>query len=346
VADFDPSATDFVSAIPYIMTGVKTMYTRPRDVKRTEGTKPERVQPFYQALKDLQHRYQHHASTIFNMDKTGFPIGNVQRGKGVIYRNAVSATAAGKRAHALQAKQLPVKWITSIECITAAGKPLNPLHIFKGQKVNQAWMLGDQDWRRTHGWHYAAPLKGWSNNDLGFQWLRNVFDPQTRLPNRQHRLLILDGHCSHLSARFFCYCHDHDIDLLFLPSHTSHVLRPLDIGVFKERKKVICQAAKDRWRLLADGDRFSKRDFILDLAEAREKAMTGKHIIKGWCHGSESHLYRQRAITRHYSELTQVYPILPEHIRQYFYLPLLGYCNTSYVSVIITVFVSTLLKAT
>jgi hypothetical protein len=36
--------------------GVKTMYTRPRDVERTKGTKPERVQPFYQALKDLRQR--------------------------------------------------------------------------------------------------------------------------------------------------------------------------------------------------------------------------------------------------------------------------------------------------
>jgi hypothetical protein len=45
---------------------------------------------------------------------------------------------------------------------------------------------------------------------------------------------------------------------------------------------VICQAAKDRWSLLADGDRLSKRDFILDLAEAGEKLMTDKHIGKGW----------------------------------------------------------------
>jgi hypothetical protein len=37
--------------------GVKTMYTRARDVKRTEGTKPENVQPFYVALKDLKQRY-------------------------------------------------------------------------------------------------------------------------------------------------------------------------------------------------------------------------------------------------------------------------------------------------
>jgi hypothetical protein len=123
-------------------------------------------------------------------------------------------------------------------------------------------MLGDQDWRRTHEWHYAASLKGWSNNNLGFQWLRNVFDPQTRLPDRQRRLLILNGHGSHLSAWFCCYSHNHDIDLL-LPPHTSNVLQPLDVGVFKELKKVICQAAEDRWRLLAISDRLSKRDFII-----------------------------------------------------------------------------------
>jgi hypothetical protein len=61
-----------------------------------------------------------------------------------------------------------------------------------------------------------------------------------------------------------------------------HVLQPLDVGVFKELKKVICGAAEDRWRLLAEEDCLSKRDFILDLAEARDKAMTGKHIRKGW----------------------------------------------------------------
>jgi hypothetical protein len=61
-----------------------------------------------------------------------------------------------------------------------------------------------------------------------------------------------------------------------------HVLQPLDVGVFKELKKVICTAAEDRWRLLADGDCLSKRDFILDLADARNQAMTGEHIRKGW----------------------------------------------------------------
>jgi hypothetical protein len=76
------------------------------------------------------------------MDKTGFAIGNVQRRKGVIYRNAVSATAVGKCAHALQAKQLQGKGITSIECISVAGKPLNPLITFKGQKGQSGMDVG------------------------------------------------------------------------------------------------------------------------------------------------------------------------------------------------------------
>jgi hypothetical protein len=95
--------------------GMKTMYTRARDVKRTEGTRPERVQPFYLALKELRRRHRHPALVTFNMDKTGFAIGNVQRRKGVIYRNPVSATTGGKRVHALQAKQSGRELITSIK---------------------------------------------------------------------------------------------------------------------------------------------------------------------------------------------------------------------------------------
>jgi hypothetical protein len=95
----------------------------------------------------------------------------------------------------------------------------------------------------------------------------------------KRQLLSLNGHGSHLSA--CCqYCHDNYISLLLLPLHTSHI--PLDVDVFKELKKVICAAAEDRWWLLADGDCLSKRDLILDLAEAKDKAITGKPINKGW----------------------------------------------------------------
>jgi hypothetical protein len=61
-----------------------------------------------------------------------------------------------------------------------------------------------------------------------------------------------------------------------------HILQPLDVGVFKELKKAISQAAEGRWRLLADGNRLGKRDFLLDLAEARLAATAGKYMRSGW----------------------------------------------------------------
>jgi hypothetical protein len=50
--------------------------------------------------------------------------------------------------------------------------------------------------------------------------------------NSRSRLLILDGHGSHTAIDFLWYCKQNKIHLLFLPAHTSHVLQPLDLGVF------------------------------------------------------------------------------------------------------------------
>lgn len=46
------------------------------------------------------------------------------------------------------------------------------------------------------------------------------------------RLLILDGHGSHLTPDFLLYAVEHNIVVLTLPAHTSHVLQPLDVGLF------------------------------------------------------------------------------------------------------------------
>jgi hypothetical protein len=49
-------------------------------------------------------------------------------------------------------------------------------------------------------------------------------------------LLTLDGHTSHITINVIEYARANEIHLLCLPSHTSHVLQPLDVGVFKSFK--------------------------------------------------------------------------------------------------------------
>jgi hypothetical protein len=56
-------------------------------------------------------------------------------------------------------------------------------------------------------------------------WLREVFDRQTSATAAgRRRLLIADGHGSHLRADFIAYYIEHDIDLLIIPPYYSHIL--------------------------------------------------------------------------------------------------------------------------
>ena len=76
--------------------------------------------------------------------------------------------------------------------------------------------------------------------NLGFEWLVRDFDSITR-ENSQDRtwLLIYDDHDNHISAKFIAHCIEHDICLLLLLSHSSHLLQSLDIDIFSPLKTVI-----------------------------------------------------------------------------------------------------------
>jgi DDE superfamily endonuclease len=50
---------------------------------------------------------------------------------------------------------------------------------------------------------FASLEKGWSNDVLGLQWLEHVFDRSTtEKASRDRRLLLVDGHGSHVNLTF------------------------------------------------------------------------------------------------------------------------------------------------
>ena len=48
---------------------------------------------------------------------------------------------------------------------------------------------------------------------------------------------MLDRHVSHKTDAFQHACYYKNIHLLYLPAHASHVLQPLDVGVFSSLKQ-------------------------------------------------------------------------------------------------------------
>ena len=80
---------------------------------------------------------------------------------------------------------------------------------------------------------FGSTENGQTNDVYGLKQLQEVFEPRTR-PKRPNskRLMIVDGHFSHINLRFINSAEQHGIFILVLPSHSTHRLQPLDVNCF------------------------------------------------------------------------------------------------------------------
>jgi hypothetical protein len=85
-------------------------------------------------------------------------------------------------------------------------------------------------------WVIAISNNGWMTNKLGIAWLK-YFDMHTRSCTvGVYRLLIIDGHKSHISVNLRDMYKEAKIITLCIPAHLSHLLQPLDVAVFSPLK--------------------------------------------------------------------------------------------------------------
>jgi hypothetical protein len=165
----------------------------------------------------------------YNMDKKGFMIGVIGKTKRVFDKVLYKERRYKQASHDANRE-----WVTVIVYICADGTPLPPAVIFSAasEKVQANW-VHDID-SETHSIYFSVSQSGWTNDDLGVAWLKQVFDPATkRKARRRFRLLILDGHGSHVTKAFIDYCDGNRILVLVYPPHATHTLQTLDVSCFK-----------------------------------------------------------------------------------------------------------------
>lgn len=90
----------------------------------------------------------------------------------------------------------------------------------------------------------------------------------------------MDGHSSHITANVISFCMQKAIDLLILPPHCSHILQPLDVGVFAPLKRALASETDAALRL--DTGRISRVEWVEMYIRARRKALTSSNIRSGW----------------------------------------------------------------
>lgn len=246
---------------------IKTAYIPPLDKERASAENHDTLAGWFELFSRFKEEYAVKEEDIYNMDERGFM-------QGVIAKTRVMISKHEKKAHMTQCGNR--EWVSLIECVSMSGRLLKPWVIFKAKQKQKAWFEVLKEG------HIAVSENGWTDNELGLAWLQKCFDPET-IPSKEgdYRILCIDGHASHLTTQAIQYCVSRKIILLCLPAHTTHLLQPLDVGVFAP----LATAYKNHvHRVTRLGASYSidKVDFLELYQQARHDAITPVIIQKAW----------------------------------------------------------------
>src|SRR6266480_866096 len=204
---------------------------------------------------------------VYNMDETGVMLSMLGSVKVLVSKDDLRGYRGARVKRTV---------VTAIECMSADGRSLNPMIIWPASTHRANWTTYP-----TPGWHYAYSESGYTDSKISLEWLKRVFDPQTKeRANHQPRVLICDGFGTHETLEILEFVIANNIILCRLPSHTSHKLQPCDIAVFAPLKA----AYRDQVDRLERGGvgTIGKQHFTYLYSPARERALTKRNILAGW----------------------------------------------------------------
>lgn len=191
---------------------------------RKKNTDPFVISEYFELLKKTLESLNLRSSPgqIWNMDETSF-CSDPSKTKVVGERGAASTRITAG----------PGKSNTSVLFAAAAnGTKAPPLIIYKGKNVWDTWIADES--MEYPGTTYAATENGWMETTVFTNYFIKSFIPN--LGPARPVVVIYDGHASHFDIEMIEESIKNDITIIKLPPHSSHLLQPLDLAVFKSVK--------------------------------------------------------------------------------------------------------------
>jgi hypothetical protein len=247
------------------------------DRDRHQADSGHRHKVFFEEIYDQVARHEIEPRQSYNMDEKGSLLGRIGKSK----RICKALWEQGGVQKNMQDGSR--EWITTVACICADGTAIPPVLIFasKNSTLQSTWV---NDIKATkHSAHIGSSSTGWSNDEMGLDWLKNVFNRYTKEKARgSWRILILDGHGSHLIAACIEYCFENKILLIIYPPHATHTLQPLDVVMFWSLpfnyKEILSTQVQDSQGLLL----VKKMDFSLIFWTAWTNLSTKDYILQAF----------------------------------------------------------------
>jgi hypothetical protein len=214
---------------------------------------------------------------IWNFDEKGFLLGIIQATKRIV---PIAQLKKGLIKGATQDGSR--EFISLLAAVSASGMAMPPCLIYASDSgdLQDSWIEEfdhDKDFL-----YFASSQTGWTNNEMGITWLERFHEYTYQFSGMHTRLLILDGHSSHVNIEFLEMAASHHIIVVVLPPHTTHRLQPLDVGIFSPLALAYSQAL-DEYIFTSRGfSRMTKRVFYTLFKGAWEKSVTGANILSAF----------------------------------------------------------------
>lgn len=224
------------------------------EIARRGGCNPITIQNYFTLLESTikELNLENSPSRIWNLDETSFCT-DPSKTKIVGAKNKPctrTISAPGKQN------------ITVLLAASATGEKVPPLIIFKGKNIWDEWYAPEKT--GFPNTTYAATQNGWMETTVFENYFTKSFLPSIG-PDRPV-LLIYDGHSTHMSIRLIEQAKQSQVTILKLPPHTTHILQPLDVSVFKSLKSSWDQKLVS-WQRKHIGERLSKKFFAQMIGE-------------------------------------------------------------------------------
>nr|XP_023025875.1 uncharacterized protein LOC111513886 [Leptinotarsa decemlineata] len=124
------------------------------------------------------------------------------------------------------------------ECLTvlitgnAAGQLAPPMVMYPYERIPKHIAM-----QIPSGWGVGKSETGWMTSESFFEYITNIFFPWLVSKKLEFPILLyVDGHKSHITFPLSDFCRKKGIILISLLPNSTHILQPLDVGLFKALK--------------------------------------------------------------------------------------------------------------
>jgi hypothetical protein len=229
------------------------------EVDRKHAENRPLLSQWFKELEEVILKYGIAPEDIWNFDETGFMIG-IGKDQWVITRDIKTE----KPYIGINSER---EYVTVVEAVNAVGQHAPPLIICAGKCILRGWF----DITDINDFAVGVSESGYLDDRLAFQWIQQFWRDTKKYRKGAYQLIICDGYGSHCTKEFVEFCEQQKMILFFLPPHTSHILQPLDVGVFHAFKHWHSEFVVDA--TYSGCENITKTDFFHAIGQIRYKTL-------------------------------------------------------------------------